>query len=350
VDLAATRTETYPEPGALPRVAPGTLTQDLFRRDFTVNTLALPLGEDRRIGLVDLFGGWRDLQRRTLCILHRRSFLDDPTRAYRAVRLAARRALTLDRTTERCLRDSIRRGAVQRVSGVRLYRELRAVLDHPRPARTLALLHRQGLLAAADPALAWGRRVDRRVRRLEGILRWYERPGRPTPPRRAVLLLMALTEGRDARGRRALAEQFALTGRERDLLVENDVPLRRLIRRLGRRDRLPGPAAIFFACQDQLVELLLFALAKTGRRMVRRAIVRYLDHLAGTALDINGGDLVRAGVPPGPELGRILRRTLAARLEGRIRGGREELGFALRLARRGRRGAGRVATVDDARA
>jgi tRNA nucleotidyltransferase (CCA-adding enzyme) len=328
-DLAGARTEYYPEPGALPRVAEGDLRQDLFRRDFTVNALAIALHPDGHGLLVDYFDGRKDLRRGVLRVLHGLSFVEDPTRAYRALRFSLRLSFTLGRETETLLRAAVRQGVFGALKGARLFRELRPILEGPHPARALELLEAYGLLRAADPRLVRDRRTAERAGRLEEVLAWHRLLYRPVRPRTAVAFLMALTERQSPDSRRSLADRFALPRREADLLEGFDLPLRRLITRLGRRDRPPRPSTIFFACRGEPLELLLYAMAKTGRETARKAIALYLSRLAETRLEIRGRDLVAAGVEQGPLLGRTMRRTLAARLDGKVRGREEEMAYAL---------------------
>jgi tRNA nucleotidyltransferase (CCA-adding enzyme) len=334
VDLAAARTEYYPEPGALPRVAEGDLRQDLHRRDFTVNALAIALHPDGHGLLVDYFDGRKDLRRGVLRVLHGLSFVEDPTRAYRAVRFALRLSFSLGRETETLLRAAVRQGVFAGIKGSRLFRELRPILEGPRPARALELLDGYGLLEAADPALMRTRRSAARASRLEEVLAWYRLLYRAEPPRTAVTFLMALTERRSPDTRATLARRFSLPRREAELLEGFDLPLRTLITRLGRRDRPPRPSTVFFACRGQPLEILLYAMAKTGRETARQSIALYLRSLAETRLEIRGRDLMARGVEAGPALGRVMRRTLAARLDGKVRGREEELAYALEAAGR----------------
>src|SRR5271157_152168 len=155
VDLATVRSERYAHPGALPTVGPGTLEDDLRRRDFTVNALALPLSAAARRArppIMDLEDGLRDLEARTLRVFHAASFHDDPTRALRAARLAARLGFTLSRSSRSALRDALRDGAFGRVSGERLKREIDKLFEDARlgldPAVALGLLSEWHVLGA----------------------------------------------------------------------------------------------------------------------------------------------------------------------------------------------------------
>ncbi len=180
IDLATVRKESYAHDGALPSVGEGTLEEDLRRRDFTVNSLALPLTREARArhpGIVDVEDGLGDLASRTLRVLHGRSFHDDPTRALRAARLAPRLGFSLSRGSRSALRDALRDGAFGRVSGDRLRREIVKLFDDARhgvnPARALALLSSWHVLGALEPELSMPREAAPALRR---VGRCVERP------------------------------------------------------------------------------------------------------------------------------------------------------------------------------
>ena len=140
VDFATCRTEVYARPAAYPRVTPGTLDADLFRRDFAINAMAAAL-EPARFGLlVDPFHGARDLRGRRLRILHPRSFLDDPSRILRGVRLATRFGLRWERDTDRAAREAVAAGALGWLNPGRLRKELDRIGAEPDPPACLEAL------------------------------------------------------------------------------------------------------------------------------------------------------------------------------------------------------------------
>lgn len=147
VDLASCRKEVYKRPGAYPTVSPGTLEEDLFRRDFTVNAMALAVNPGRFGALVDPFGGARDLRQKRLRILHERSFLDDPSRILRGIRFVQRFRLTWERGTRRAALDALAQQALSWLNAGRLCREMERFLDEPDPLACLRQLH--GLLDAS---------------------------------------------------------------------------------------------------------------------------------------------------------------------------------------------------------
>ncbi|MDA1173900.1 MAG: CCA tRNA nucleotidyltransferase, partial [Chloroflexi bacterium] len=150
-DLATTRTETYPQPATLPVVTPSTLSEDLSRRDFTINAMAASLAPVDFGDMTDPFGGQADLDAHLLRVLHQRSFQDDPTRAFRAVRYAVRLGFRIDRRTASWMRHDA--PLIERLSGTRIRHEIERMLDEPRGATALLEAHRRGLLTRIHPAL-----------------------------------------------------------------------------------------------------------------------------------------------------------------------------------------------------
>ena len=155
IDVASARSEKYRQPGALPSVSPGTLSDDLLRRDFAINAIALDVisGE-----LHDPTGGQRDLENKIVRVLHDQSFIDDPTRIYRAVRLATRLGFSIDAHTQELMREAIRSGALTTVSKERLWRELALAFEEQNAPQVIEALHNAGALEvlfgrrAIDPA------------------------------------------------------------------------------------------------------------------------------------------------------------------------------------------------------
>jgi len=140
IDVASCRQETYAEPAAYPRVAPGTLRDDLVRRDFTINAMAMALAPRAFGKLVDPFGGLRDLKARRLRTLHPKSFLDDPSRILRAARFVPRYGLSLESQTARALRQAVAVGMLARLNRGRLRKELDRMAEEPQPLACLARL------------------------------------------------------------------------------------------------------------------------------------------------------------------------------------------------------------------
>ena len=212
IDVVTARNERYPTPAALPEVQAADLREDLLRRDFTVNTLAIRLGPEPGFELVDLLGGRRDLDARTLRVLHDRSFIDDPTRILRAVRLELRLGFQISSETLDLIAAALAEGIFDHLSGSRLRTEMALLLDDP----TLALpgierLAELGVLRAIDPRLELGASTRQRLQEVHAVHAEHR-----VEAAAWRLLLMALA-GEDTRER--LADRLLLAGEDRRLLI-----------------------------------------------------------------------------------------------------------------------------------
>ncbi len=338
LDVATARSEFYRAPAALPEVATSAIRQDLYRRDFTINTLAIRLGPDRRPALIDHFGGREDLDAGVLRVLHSMSFIDDPTRVLRAVRLEHRLGFRMSPETLRLVEVALAEGVFRQLSGSRLREELKLLLDDPAVALPgLERLGELGLLAElhpdlgpdleAAPALGAGER--RRLWAAVGAWDWFRLQGLEEPPVELWrLLLAALAAGLDEAGRERFAGRLQLAGADRRALVggpERRAEIRRL---LAAR---PAAHAVVDALDPLPGEDLLLLLAE-GDPAERRWIRRYLRELRRFEIGVRGGELVAAGVAPGPAIGEALRLTREARLDGAI-GAADERRYALDRAR-----------------
>jgi tRNA nucleotidyltransferase (CCA-adding enzyme) len=282
-DLATARAESYSHPGALPEVRPANLADDLARRDFTINAMAVPLSGEPQ--LIDPHGGRADLDAGILRVLHERSFVDDPTRALRAARYAARFGFAVDPETERLLRDA----DLSTVSADRVEAELRKLAAEPAARRGLELLDSWGLLALPED----------RAGLIEAVLAVMNSPGWEgvADPRDAVLAA--------ARGELGEAERLARAQPER-----------------------PSEAVDLARGRDG-VELVL------ARALDGAWLDRYVTEWRHVGLEISGEDLRAAGVSEGPALGRGLKVALGRKLDGEIAGREAELAAALEAAREG---------------
>jgi len=320
LDLAATRTETYAAPAALPQVRPGGIDADLARRDFSVNAMAIPIRPRGHGPLIDPFAGRSDLRSGTLRVLHDRSFTDDPTRAFRAARFAVRFGFRIDPTTLGQLRASVLRGEPRRLSGERVAAELRRALKEPRPDAVLALLARWKLGhtwgAPGSPTPAGLGRLRYANARLRSIAR-----GPDTED--VALRLACVFHDLPRAQRQRIAERLRVRRAERRLLVFGPERAGELLR--GLRDdpvSLDADADVW-ALAGLLADASGFAKLRRWWRRTRQA-----------RLLIDGYDLRRAGIAQGPGLAAGLRAARRACLAGRAATREAQLDAALRAARK----------------
>jgi len=316
-DLATTRTESYDEPGALPQVAAAPLSEDLRRRDFTVNAMAVALHGDDLGHLYDPHGGLRDLEAGALRVLHSGSFLDDPTRLLRAVRYETRLGFHMDDDTERDARAAIAEDALSTVSGPRLRDELLDLLGEYEAPSAIERLRDLGVARGLHPALD------------------------PDPELVASASLGAAAIGAD-RGLASLAALVAgapaeleawvsalqLEARERDGVTRAARVAPHVVAELRERELMPSELRDLLGSEPQEAMALALALGAPAE-----PILRWATELSGVRLEIGGADLLAAGVPEGPAVGRALEETLRRKLDGLVAGRDDELRTALELAR-----------------
>jgi tRNA nucleotidyltransferase (CCA-adding enzyme) len=317
LDLARSRRETYEKPGALPRVEPAPIEEDLGRRDFTINAMALELAPGGR--LLDPFGGKADLEGSVVRMLHAGSPQDDPTRAFRAARYANRLGFRIETRTRRWIAEASGRGVFDAVSGDRLRRELRLLFSEENRAGAVRLLYRLGLDREIDTALPREGSILRRLRRAERIAGRH--PGKTS----WLLYLLTWTAGLEPPDLERLSRRLSLVGVEARSLRAWPDALRAL-----RSDGRSATASGILARGLSGDEMAAAAATLTGGAAVR--LGRALSVLE-TRLAIAGRDLLSAGVPAGRSIGQALEATLSARRDGKI-SRRQELAYALAAARR----------------
>lgn len=318
LDVATARAESYPAPGALPVVRGGSLEEDMARRDFTVNAIAVGVSPDVR-GEVHAFpGAVEDLQAGRLRVLHDGSFADDPTRLIRLARYGIRLGLVLHPRTEQLARAAFADDAPGTAGVARMARELWLLLGEPDPARSLLLLADlaggeddanpapvplPGMELVVDPAIL------NDTRRLL-----------PADAAREHALLATIVGEHDPAALRAWLDAAHVTRPEIVLDAARDPWALAQAMWAARR-----PSELAAAVRGRSVE----AVAVAGACGPKDEARRWLDELRHVRLDISGADLLAAGVPQGPEIGRRLSAALARKLDGEITTRDEELAAAL---------------------
>lgn len=304
LDLVSARRETYPEPGALPVVAPGTILDDLARRDFTVNAIAYRLSGAAAGAVLDPHGGLVDIADERIRLLRSGAFTEDPSRVVRALRYAARLGFRLEEATEAEARACMRS---LDLSSSRVGDELRRMLEEPSAVRALDI--------AAALGAEWPTDREARDTGLGRLDQELARPGAPDPPVWALRLGVGLTPEAAAR--------TAVAGWARAIAAEVQAgPV--LATQL---ERVPRPSDIDAVLHNSPPATQVGA-AIAGAEIVGRWWAQWRDLQPA----VSGSDLVAAGVPPGPAIGRALRAVRAAVLDDEVRGAEEQMSLALSIA------------------
>lgn len=329
-DFAMVRTEIYRKPGALPSVsAAQSIEQDLARRDFTVNAMAVRLNEDGRGRLVDPHGGRGDLANGLLRILHENSFIDDPTRILRGVRFRNRFDFAFEHRTQSLLYAALDGGALHRVSGARIRKEIQASMEEE---AYVSIIKELSALDIDGGALAPGLNLHTELfepeNRIEAGAAALSQCARPPDVSPWTLRLLAAAFGADGETLEALARRLALPRRNAAPFLNPLVYDPRARASLDDPDLDPAQADDILAAAEPETLALLHAAAAHGA--ARAHIERFLNADIVT-LEITGGDLLAMGHDPSPLLGRALREVRRAKIEGKVATKKQELALARKL-------------------
>lgn len=302
-DLATARSETYARPGALPEVKPGSIEDDLFRRDFTINAMAVELTSGRYGQLLDFYGGRDDLEHKLVRVLHEKSFVDDATRIWRALRYEQRLHFQLEPNTLQLLKRDT--SYLATVSGDRIRHELELILREECPEKVLRRAAELGVLARVHPSLKGdGWLVER-----------FEQARRLGPADLPSVYLALLA--------------YSLTGEESEQLISS-LKLRKSVARTLRdaidlKDKLESLAApdlpssgVYSLLHGYSQSAIMVNFIAGESAVARRNIELFLSKLRFVKADLIGDDLKRMGVSPGPRIREILDHLLDARLDGEI--------------------------------
>jgi tRNA nucleotidyltransferase (CCA-adding enzyme) len=324
VDVATARRETYAQPGSLPEVSPDTIEADLKRRDFTINAMAVSLLPDDFGKLIDPFAGAADLEKKILRILHDNSFIDDPTRILRGLRFADRFAFE-DRT-DRLIRYALKERAFDTVSGVRIKRELRLILEENRRGWILELCREFGIGNAIQAGFEFRTNLfypDDLVKAAWDMVFECEAGGYAEP---WLAGLAAASAGISPEAMRSLAERLDATHNESEALI--------------RTNEASDPKGLEIrddasARQSQIAELLwdlphetLVYLYAAGGEIGRSDITNFLRVVKHVKLEISGDDLIARGHKPSRRFSEVLKEVLRQKRDGLLKSAEEELQLA----------------------
>jgi tRNA nucleotidyltransferase (CCA-adding enzyme) len=327
IDVASTRLEYYESPGVLPTVERSSLRHDLYRRDFTINTLAFCINSDRFGILTDHFGGLQDIQQRLVRVLHNLSFVEDPTRVFRAIRFEQRLGFRIAPHTENLIRSAVRMNVLEKVGGTRLLNELIQILNEPEPGGAVGRLAALGLLPSIHPNLRLAPETELIIRESTQLLTWFRLLYLDDACEQWQIYFLALTDRlkpdefdescrRLAIPGRIVSHVFAHRGQALGILDA-------LQRRLKHGQEIRN-SEIYRWFHGMPLEILLYLAARARHEQVRRFTSLYITRLRHVRPDLDGNALLGLGLTPGPHFCEIMHCLLDARLDGEISSTDEE--------------------------
>ncbi len=311
IDICHTRRESYRKPATLPRVEPASIEDDLARRDFTINALALELTPDGE-KLIDPFSGQEDLHHRLIRIIHPLSFIDDPTRIFRALRFAIRLDYNIESGTLYLLRVAVKERYPALLTPERILYELRCILAESAALKMLQALLKENVLPSC-----WNNwRLDRSP--LPGLKKLSQRGA--TSQELFCYLLSFLP----------VNEKFPITSEERDTarFLRHLNPLRHRLLRAKK-------VSTIYHILKPIPEPVLLIMTKLEPPTIQKKCNLFLHQLRFVKPETTAADLIALGIPPGPKIGQLMKRLLTARLDKKVQTRQEELRLLKRWTNKG---------------
>ncbi|MDH7500090.1 MAG: CBS domain-containing protein [candidate division NC10 bacterium] len=324
IDVASARAEYYEHPAALPTVEHSSIKMDLYRRDFTINTLAIRLNAKGFGEIIDFFGGQRDLRNKTIRILHNLSFVEDPTRILRAVRFESRFGFKVSKDTEQLIKNAVKMNLLDRVSGRRVFGELALIFTEPQPSTILLRLEELQAFDFLHPGFHFDQEMANRFNRVQEALVWYRLLYRREEVSTVQLYMIALLARLRPHEAKGVMRRLELPPKLGSKMETDLARVRQLERELAIRKDL-SPSRLYRLMGEASPEALLLLLALSKEEKAKRAVSDFLTTYSRVRAHLKGKDLRALGVPPGPIYKKILNTLLYARLEGKVETKEDEI-------------------------
>ncbi len=317
VDTASARHEYYASPGALPTVEMSSIKRDLYRRDFTMNTLAVGLNPGNFGQVKDFFGGGRDLKEKTIRVLHNLAFVEDPTRILRAIRFSSRFGFVIGKHTLTLMKGAVKMRVFDKVEGKRLLNELIHILDEKNPRAPLTMMTGYGIWQGLHPALNFNGKTSELVESVSEVLAWWKFQFLKDKLHSWLVYFLALTDTLGDQDFDAVMQRFSIVGSMMRTLRRERTDMRFTLASFA-RGRIENASEIVRLLERFSPEIILFMMAKTGRADTLMAISEYVNTLRNVRQLLTGKDLIEMGYEPGPVFGSIFDALREARLDGRV--------------------------------
>jgi tRNA nucleotidyltransferase (CCA-adding enzyme) len=326
IDVATARLEYYERPGALPTVELSSLKLDLYRRDFTINTLAVALDPGRFGELIDFFGGQRDIKENTIKVLHNLSFVEDPTRALRAVRFSERFGFGIGKQTMNLIKNTVKLDLLSRLSGARLRDEIKNVLCEDAASDVIKRLSGLGLLALIHPAITWDEENQKLFEMTKQTLAWHRLLYTRDKVEEWLVLFLALTDPLKEDGLEGLTKRLHIAGKRRQAILSSRSEGIRALNLIS-AGRVRTNSGLYELLNPLPLEVTIYLMARSKDEAVTKAISTYITKLRGARTALKGDDLKKLGVREGPEMGELLAMLFRKKLDGEVVTREDEEGF-----------------------
>jgi len=326
IDVASARMEYYQFPAALPTVEMSSIKLDLYRRDFTINTLAIQLNPGRLGLLIDFFSAQKDLKEKTIRVLHNLSFVEDPTRVFRAIRFEQRFGFSIGKLTSGLIENAVKMDFFKRLSGRRVFSELRQILEEENPLAAILRMNEYHLLHVIHPSIVLNDDLISLFNSVKKVLSWHDLLFLEEPYMKWAVYFLALIKPGNKKTAGEICKRIEIAPRFRTIFCKERFEADHCV--LWMERNLPVKnSTIYKRISVFRVELVLYMMAVTKKEIVKRSISNYFTQLRHINTSIKGNDLKKLGIEPGPIYREIMEAVLEGKLNGRIKTRSEEISF-----------------------
>ena len=322
-DVATARTEYYESPAALPKVEMSSIKKDLYRRDFTINTLAIKLNPDHFGQLIDFFGGQRYIKEKTLRILHNLSFIEDPTRAFRAIRFSERFGFNISKHTINLIKTAVRINLFDKLTGTRIYDELNLLFLETEPIKAIRKLAEFDLLKFIHHRLTITKTLEATFEAIQETFAWFKLLFFEEELNKSHLFLMALLDELAPQERNEALKRLQVPPKARKEILIGIAKSQIALKELKKASQKES----YHTLLSLNIQTILFTMAKAKDKEQKKVISLYLTTLRKIKPELTGKDLQSMGYTPGPLFKKILTACLEERLEGKIESREQEIDF-----------------------
>ena len=326
IDVATARLEYYEYPAAMPTVELSSLKLDLYRRDFTINAMAINLNPEKFGTLVDFFNCQTDIKERRIRVLHNLSFVEDPTRIFRAIRFEQRMGFAIGKHTEKLLKNAVKMNLFNRFFGSRCFMELKLMLSEENPIPAIRRMAEFDLLKFILPGLQYDKRMDKKLTETQRAMDWYKLLYLEEPFRQWLVYLFAILADTTYSELKVFCMKFEFPERHRKELLREKEEADRILKEFA-MNRVLRPSEIYWLLKERSQESLIYLIAMARKKAAKKAVSLFVTHLRHYRTYIQGSDLKKMGYKTGPIFKTILNHLLEAKLDGEIDNRADEIEF-----------------------
>ena len=326
IDVAMAREEYYEYPAALPTVKQSSINSDLYRRDFTINSLAVKLNGEGAFCLMDFFNGERDLKNKEIHVLHDLSFIDDPCRLFRAIKFEQRFSFRISKQTEELMKVAIKKGLVGSLSGTRLLNEITLILKEKHPLKYILRMKEFDLLKFISSQIILDSADLEALGKIETVLSWAETISHPEKPEVWYVYLLAMVYSLDEESFMQTIEKLQMQAKLKKSLIIDRGACKKGLDFLA-EDKDWGPEVVYNFFSACSIEALIYFLAVDSTDRANQYANTYFTQYCGQAVSLTGDDLVEMGLKPGPIFRSVFKGLREAHLKGAVETRDDEVGW-----------------------